>query len=114
MDLNRRRLYQLSIALEWDSAEIAEVLGVSQRTVQRFWIEFRIRKPQPSEVLTRERLEFLYNKDDRNLSLDELGEICPWSRRTVATYVKKAELSSKQWREQPRIRYISQSLEEVV
>jgi len=86
------------MALEWDSARIAEFLHVSQRTIQREWKELHIEKPQPSEVLTEEILEFLYDKSNRNLTLDELGEICPWSRRTVATYVKQANLLSKQWR----------------
>ena len=99
MDLSRKQLYQISIALEWDSAEIAQALEVSQRTIQREWVENRIRRPQPSDVLTSERLGFLYDKSNRNLTLDELGEICPWSRRTVAKCIKQADLLGKQWRE---------------
>jgi len=99
MDLSRKQLYQLSIAFEWDSAKIAQALGVSQRTIQREWVENHIKKPQPSDVLTSETLEFLYDKSNRNLTLDELEEICPWSRRTVAKFIKQAELLGKQWRE---------------
>ena len=99
MDLSRRRLYQISLACEWSSSQVAEALGVSQRTVQRAWKEERLSPPQPSEALNRERLNFLYSKQERNLTLDDLGKISLWSRRTVANYVKKAELLSKQWRE---------------
>jgi len=99
VDLSRKRLYQVSVALEWKSSEIARILGVSQRTIQRAWKENRMQPPHPLEVLTKDILMFLYSKDQRNLTLDDLEEISPWSRRTVATYVKRADLLSKQWRE---------------
>jgi len=93
---DRKLLRRLSEFHLWRSREVAEALGVSQRTVQRLWRRYAFEPLKPSKVLSKELLRWLYL--ERDLTLDEIAARCPFSRSTIAKYLKKFGLLSKHWR----------------
>ena len=98
MDISRKMLRRLSEYYRWRSRDVAIHLGVSQRTIQRWWKEQRMSPPKPDDVLTEDRLQYLYSWGERDLTLDELAAISPWSRTTIVTHLDMYNLLGKQYR----------------